>query len=70
MIAYRTIDCPQDTHHTLRVQFHGTTPRVDWLEQIETLKMRVSPYLIAYRCHRDTHHALQVQIYRKTLRMD
>ena len=43
---------------------------MDWRVQIGTLKMRVSPYLVAYRCHRDTHHALQVQIHGKTPRVD
>ena len=39
MIAYRTIGCTQETHRTLQVQIYGTTPRVDWLELITTLKI-------------------------------
>ena len=35
---------------------------MDWIVQIRTLKIWVSPYLVAYRCHQDTHHALQVQV--------
>ena len=38
-----TIDCHQDTHRALQVQIHKKTPRVDWLEQIGTLKIGVSP---------------------------
>ena len=42
MIAYRTIGCHQDTHRALQVQIHEMTLRVGWIEQIWTLKMRVS----------------------------
>ena len=32
----------QDTHRALQVQIHRKTPRVDWIGQLRTLKMRVS----------------------------
>ena len=64
-----TTPVDQDTHRALQVQIHRKTPRVDWIGQIRTLKMRVSPYLIAYRCHQDTHHALQVQVRKKMPRV-
>ena len=41
-----TIGCHQDVNRALQVQIYETTPRMHWMEQIWTLKMRnlrVSP---------------------------
>ena len=65
-----TTPVDQDTHRALQVQIHRKTFRVGWIVQIRTLKIWVSPYLLAYRCHQDTHHTLQIQIHQTTPRVD